>query len=268
MSLTAKFQNNTQNIEIVEEVLSLLSEKMNVDKVEAWTTISDKSVVELRKSVKKIKKKRAKTAYTMFSKDVEVTNDLKKKLGENVSIGEMSKLKSELWKNLSGKDKEKYEQMAKDENEANPVLNDEPKKKPKKKTGYNMFLADKELRDSITKKSKSKMSMKEANEEMIKVWKTLTTDEKKKYTDIADVENSKMNDVVVKEDEKDVVVKDEKENEKNDVVVKEDDKDKNDVVVKEDDKDEKKEVVVKEDKVVSKVVKKKSAPKKKSVTKK
>jgi len=268
MSLTAKFQNNTQNIEIVEEVLSLLSEKMNVDKVEAWTTISDKSVVELRKSVKKIKKKRAKTAYTMFSKDVEVTNDLKKKHGEGVSIGEMSKLKSELWKNLSEKDKEKYEQMAKDENEANPVLNDEPKKKPKKKTGYNMFLADKELRDSITKKSKSKMSMKEANEEMIKVWKTLTTDEKKKYTDIADVENSKMNDVVVKEDEKDVVVKDEKENEKNDVVVKEDDKDKNDVVVKEDDKDEKKEVVVKEDKVVSKVVKKKSAPKKKSVTKK
>lgn len=263
MSLTAKFQNNTQNIEIVEEVLSLLSEKMNVDKVEAWTTISDKSVDELRKSVKKIKKKRAKTAYTMFSKDVEVTNDLKKKLGENVSIGEMSKLKSELWKNLSEKNKEKYEQMAKDENEANPVLNDEPKKKPKKKTGYNMFLADKELRDSITKKSKSKMSMKEANEEMIKVWKTLTTDEKKKYTDIADVENSKMNDVVVKEEEKDVVVKDEKENEKNDVVVKEDD---NEVVVK--DEDEKKEVVVKEDKDVTKVVKKKSAPKKKSVTKK
>ena len=53
MSLTAKFQNNTQNIEIVDEVLSLLSEKMNVNKVEAWTTISDKSVDELRKSVKK-----------------------------------------------------------------------------------------------------------------------------------------------------------------------------------------------------------------------
>ena len=186
----------------------------------------------------------------MFSKDVEVTNDLKKKHGEGVSIGEMSKLKSELWKNLSEKDKEKYEQMAKDENEANPVLNDEPKKKPKKKTGYNMFLADKELRDSITKKSKSKMSMKEANEEMIKVWKTLTTDEKKKYTDIADVENSKMNDVVVKD-----------EKEKKDVVVKEEDD-------KEDDKEEKKEVVVKEDKDVSKVVKKKSVPKKKSVTKK
>ena len=182
----------------------------------------------------------------MFSKDVEVTNDLKKKHGENVSIGEMSKLKSELWKNLSEKDKEKYDQQAKDENEANPVLNNEPKKKSKKKTAYNMFLADKELRDSITKKSKSKMSMKEANEEMIKVWKTLTTDEKKKYTDIADVENSKMNDVVVKEEtneEKIVVVKDEK--------------DKNDVVVKDE-----------EDKDVSKVVKKKSVPKKKSVTKK
>ena len=62
MSLTTKFLNNTQNIEIVDEVLSLLAEKMNVDKVEAWTTISDKSVDELRKSVKKTKKKRAKTA--------------------------------------------------------------------------------------------------------------------------------------------------------------------------------------------------------------
>tara|TARA_B110001452_G_scaffold17329_1_gene14065 strand:- start:42 stop:779 length:738 start_codon:yes stop_codon:yes gene_type:complete len=245
MSLTAKFQNNTQNIEIVDEVLSLLSEKMNVDKVEAWTTISDKSVDELRKSVKKTKKKRAKTAYTMFSKDNAVTNKLRASIGGQVSIGEMSKLKSELWKNLSEKDKEKYEQMAKDENEANPVLNDEPKKKPKKKTGYNMFLADKELRDSITKKSKSKMSMKEANEEMIKVWKTLTTDEKKKYTDIADVENSKMNDVVVKEEEKNVVVEEEEKN----------------VVVEEEEKD----VEVKD---ASKVIKKKSAPKKKSVTKK
>ena len=82
--------------------------------------------------------------------------------------------------------------MAKDENEANPVVNDEPKKKTKKKTGYNMFLADKELRDSITKKSKSKMSMKEVNEDMIKVWKALSDKDKKKYKELADLENSKM----------------------------------------------------------------------------
>lgn len=206
MSITAKFFNNTQNIEIVDEVLSLLSEKMNVDKTEAWKVVSDKSVDELRKTVRKPKKRRAKTAYTMFSKDNDVTNKLRASIGGKVSIGEMSKLKSELWKTLSDKDKEKYEQMAKDENDANPVVNDEPKKKPKKKTGYNMFLADKKLRDSITKKSKSKMSMKEVNEEMIKVWKTLTDKDKKKYKDLADVENSKMD-----EDKNEIVDKVENE---------------------------------------------------------
>ena len=129
MSLTAKFVNNAQNIDIVDEVISLLSEKMNIDKTEAWKTVSDKSVEDLRKSVRKPKKKRAKTAYTMFSKDSSITEDLKKKHGEDITIGDMSKLKSELWKTLSEKDKEKYEQMAKDENEANPVVNDKPKKK-------------------------------------------------------------------------------------------------------------------------------------------
>ena len=133
MPLTDKFVNNDQNIAIVNEVLSLLSEKMNFDKTEAWKTISDKSVEELRKTVRKPKKKRAKTAYTMFSKDVDVTNELKKKHGENVTIGEMSKLKSELWKSLSEKEKEKYEQMAKEENEANPVVNDKPEKKKRVK---------------------------------------------------------------------------------------------------------------------------------------
>ena len=249
MSLTAKFLNNTQNIEIVDEVISLLSEKMNVDKTEAWKVVSDKSVDELRKTVRKPKKKRSKTAYTMFSKDDDVTNKLKATTGGQVSIGEMSKLKSELWKTLSDKDKEKYEQMAKDENEANPVVNDEPKKKTKKKTGYNMFLADKELRDSITKKSKSKMSMKEVNEEMIKVWKALSDNDKKKYKELADVENSKMDEDNVKNE----VVKDKVEEDKVEDKVEED---------KVEDKVEEKKEVKK------KVPAKKKSPAKKSPAKK
>jgi len=249
MSLTAKFLNNTQNIEIVDEVISLLSEKMNVDKTEAWKVVSDKSVDELRKTVRKPKKKRSKTAYTMFSKDDDVTNKLKATTGGQVSIGEMSKLKSELWKTLSDKDKEKYEQMAKDENEANPVVNDEPKKKTKKKTGYNMFLADKELRDSITKKSKSKMSMKEVNEEMIKVWKALSDKDKKKYKELADVENSKMDEDNVKNE----VVKDKVEEDKVEDKVEED---------KVEDKVEEKKEVKK------KVPAKKKSPAKKSPAKK
>lgn len=210
MPLTDKFVNNDQNIAIVDEVLSLLSEKMNFDKTEAWKTISDKSVEELRKTVRKPKKKRAKTAYTMFSKDVDVTNELKKKHGENVTIGEMSKLKSELWKSLSEKEKEKYEQMAKEENEANPVVNDKPEKKKKSKTPYNMFMADKELRKSISEKIKT-TDMKEVNKEMVKKWKSLSDKDKKKYVDLAEMEKNKMSEETEVVKEQNEVVKEETE---------------------------------------------------------
>ena len=210
MTLTDKFVNNDQNIAIVDEVLSLLSEKMNFDKTEAWKTISDKSVEELRKTVRKPKKKRAKTAYTMFSKDVDVTNELKKKHGESVTIGEMSKLKSELWKSLSEKEKEKYEQMAKAENEANPVVNDKPEKKKKSKTPYNMFMADKELRKSISEKIKT-TDMKEVNKEMVKKWKSLSDKDKKKYVDLAEMEKNKMSEETEVVKEENEVVKEETE---------------------------------------------------------
>ena len=210
MPLTDKFVNNDQNIAIVDEVLSLLSEKMNFDKTEAWKTISDKSVEELRKTVRKPKKKRAKTAYTMFSKDVDVTNELKKKHGESVTIGEMSKLKSELWKSLSEKEKEKYEQMAKAENEANPVVNDKPEKKKKSKTPYNMFMADKELRKSISEKIKT-TDMKEVNKEMVKKWKSLSDKDKKKYVDLAEMEKNKMSEETEVVKEENEVVKEETE---------------------------------------------------------
>lgn len=210
MPLTDKFVNNDQNIAIVDEVLSLLSEKMNFDKTEAWKTISDKSVEELRKTVRKPKKKRAKTAYTMFSKDVDVTNELKKKHGESVTIGEMSKLKSELWKSLSEKEKEKYEQMAKAENEANPVVNDKSEKKKKSKTPYNMFMADKELRKSISEKIKT-TDMKEVNKEMVKKWKSLSDKDKKKYVDLAEMEKNKMSEETEVVKEENEVVKEETE---------------------------------------------------------
>ena len=212
MSLTAKLQTNTEFIDLADEVVNTISTKMNLDKKTVWDCVSEKSLEELKKSVRKPKKKRAKTAYTMFSKDSSITADLKKKHGEDISIGEMSKLKSELWKTLSEKDKEKYEQMAKDENEANPVVNDKPKKKKKNKTPYNMFLGDKELRKTITDKADTKLSMSEVNKEMIKVWNSLTDKKKEKYVKLAEEENKKNNEVTeeeVKEEVKEEEVKEE-----------------------------------------------------------
>tara|TARA_Y100001958_G_scaffold149857_1_gene132927 strand:- start:258 stop:989 length:732 start_codon:yes stop_codon:yes gene_type:complete len=199
MSLTSKLQANTEFIDLTVELVDIISTKMNLDKKTVWDCVSEKSLEELKKSVRKPKKKRAKTAYTMFSKDSSITEDLKKKHGEDITIGEMSKLKSELWKTLSEKDKEKYEQMAKDENEANPVVNDKPKKKKKNKTPYNMFLGDKELRKTITDKTDNKLSMSEVNKEMIKVWNSLTDKKKEKYVKLAEEENKKNNEVTEEE---------------------------------------------------------------------
>tara|TARA_B100001559_G_scaffold311421_1_gene307904 strand:- start:1855 stop:2454 length:600 start_codon:yes stop_codon:yes gene_type:complete len=198
---------------------------MNIDKTEAWKVVSDKSVDELRKTVRKTKKRRAKTAYTMFSKDNDVTNKLRGSIGGQVSIGEMSRLKSELWKSLSDKEKEKYEKMAEEENEANPVVNDKPEKKKKSKTPYNMFMADKELRKSISEKIKT-TDMKEVNKEMVKKWKSLSDKDKKKYVDLAEMEKNE----VVKEENK--VVKEENEVVKEEIEVVKDKPKKKKTVVK------------------------------------
>ena len=120
----------------------------------------------------------------------------------------MSKLKSELWKSLSEKEKEKYEQMAKEKMKLNPVVNDKPEKKKVKH--HIICLADKELRKSISEKIKT-TDMKEVNKEMVKKWKSLSDKDKKKYVDLAEMEKNKMSEETEVVKEQNEVVKEETE---------------------------------------------------------
>ena len=201
MSLTQKLTTTTENIDLTLEVLSVLSEKTGTDMNELWSHLSDKSPDELKKSVKKPKKKRAKTAYTMFSSDQEVTKALKEKHGEDIKIGEMSKLKSEMWKNMSDEDKKVYEEKAKKKNEEEPVTVEKVKKK-RDKTPYNMFLGDNDVRNEIVEKLGENTFIK-VNSEMSKKWKEMSDKDKKKYVDQAKKANDKSEDTeeTVKTDE-------------------------------------------------------------------
>ena len=212
MPLTQKLTQTIENFELVQEVLSLLSKKTETEVNELWSHLSDKTPDELKKSIKKPKNKRAKTAYSMFSSDPDVTNDLKKKHGEDIKIGEMSKLKSALWKNMSEEDKKVYEEKAKKKNEEEPVFVEKAKKK-RKKTPYNMYQGDSKVRDAIVKKLGEKTFSK-VNGEMSKMWNEMSDKDKKKYVDLANKANEELNkneDVenTVEEVKKDEVKKDE-----------------------------------------------------------
>ena len=120
--------------------------------------------------------------------------------------------------------------MANDKNESNPMLK-EKQKKPKKKTSYNLYLADKDVREKHKNSSKEKLSMMEINKLMIAEWKTMSDKDKQKYVDLADKLNSEVNDEVneeaneeVKEDVKEEVKEEVNEEVKEEVKVKEVDK--------------------------------------------
>ena len=230
MALTKQLQTNPDFIDIMNQAISLFSENTDKSTEELWNLVSEKSFDELKKSTHK-KNKRAKTAYSMFSSDKTVRDNIKNESSEELTLGQMSKLVSEKWKSLSEEEKKVYEKMANDKNESNPMLK-EKQKKPKKKTSYNLYLADKDVREKHKNSSKEKLSMMEINKLMIAEWKTMSDKDKQKYVDLADKLNSEVNEEVNEE------IKEEIKEEVNEEV-------KEEVKVKEEDKKVKKKKVVK-----------------------
>ena len=220
MALTKQLQSNPDFITIMNEAIILFSDNTDKSTEEFWSMVSEKSFEELKKSTHN-KKKRAKTAYSMFSSDKNVRDTIKSVSKKDLTLGEMSKLVSEKWKSLSEEEKTVYEKMAQEKNESEPV-NVVKEKKPKKKTPYNLFLADKEVREKHKNSTDEKLSMMEINKLMIAEWKTMSDKNKKKYVELANKANEDLNkseevkeeDVEVKEEdvevkEEDVEVKEE-----------------------------------------------------------
>ena len=117
MSLTKQLLSNSSSIELIDEIFKVMSDKLEKNKDELWEMISEKTVEQLKKSTKQ-KKKRPKTSYSMFSSDKDVRKLLQEESQTELTLGEMSKLVSEKWKNLNEEEKSKYEQLAKDKNES------------------------------------------------------------------------------------------------------------------------------------------------------
>ena len=211
MALTKQFQTNPDFIDIMNSAITLFSENTDKSTEELWCIVSEKTYEELKKSTRK-KNKRAKTAYSMFSSDKTVRTNIKNENSDELTLGEMSKLVSEKWKSLSDEEKKVYEQMAHEKNEQNPVIKNKVKK-TKKKTSYNVFLADKDVREKHANSSKEKLSMMEINKLMIAEWKTMSAQDKQKYVDLAE----QLNNEEVKEDVMEEVKEDVMEEVKEDV---------------------------------------------------
>lgn len=213
MALTKQLQTNPEFIDMMNTAITLISEKTDKPTDELWTLLSDKTYEDLKKSTRK-KTKRAKTAYSMFSSDKTIRQTIKDESETELGLGDMSKLVSEKWKSLSDEDKKKYEKMAQDKNESEPV-NVVKEKKPKKKTPYNLFIADKEVREKHKNSSKEHLSMMDINKLMIAEWKTMSDEDKQKYVELANKANSDnceeiKEEVEVKEEVMDNMVKEKK----------------------------------------------------------
>lgn len=193
MALVKVKSASYDTLKLLSETLDIISENHNLNKDEVWSLLSDKPLDNLLKS-KKPKKKRAKTAYSMFSADTDVRKTIEDSNGGKLPIGKMSKLISDKWKSLSESEKAVYEDKAKEMNEKNPP--DIPvKKKHRTVTAYNKFLGDKDLRTTIQNDSKDPLTMGQVNDIMIAKWKSMTDKDKAKYVKQAEDENKKNSEV-------------------------------------------------------------------------
>ena len=193
MSSLSAPQINQSNSQFVYQLCEYLASKTENSQEELWKLISDKSFEEVntRSTEKKTKQKRNKTPYNMFCSDKEVQESLKE-----LPFKDRSKKTSELWKQLDETSKDKYVVLAKEKNESSPVekeQKDKKDKKPRKKTSYNVFLADKEVRLQIQNDSTDKLTMPQINKIMIEKWKSMSQEDKKKYVDKANELNSELN---------------------------------------------------------------------------
>jgi hypothetical protein len=187
MSLTKELKNSMEFTELMNNAIKLFSENTDKSSEELWTLISDKSYEELKKTTRK-KNKRSKTGYTVFSSDKSIRDSIKQSSTTELSLGEMSKLVSEKWKSMSSEEQEPYNKLAEEKNKESPVVVVKEVKK-KKKTPYNMYLSDKELRATYQESSTEKLSMMEVNKLMIAKWKTMSETEKEKYVKLANTQN-------------------------------------------------------------------------------
>ena len=147
--LTNMIAESLESIHFAKKIILAISKKTDHHSVdELWQMICDKSEKEVRK-IFKTKKVRSTNAYAFFVKDETVQNQVNSQLNDSnlthkEKFAKKAGLISELWKNLE--DKSKYTDLA-SESKKDADLQNGCKKKPKRKTAYQLFCDD--IRPSV-----------------------------------------------------------------------------------------------------------------------
>lgn len=94
-------------------LLNDISEKFNIPIEELEKEYLSKIKVKKRRNTNK---KGKMTSYSIFLKDENIMNQIKERYPDK-KFGEYSKIKGEIWKTMSSKDKEVYKIKAKEYNE-------------------------------------------------------------------------------------------------------------------------------------------------------
>ena len=190
MAITAFY--SIEQLNSVLDVVKALSTDDTFN--ENWSKVNSVSYEDNLKNLEKKLRKSKKTpkkAYTAFTSDSEVQEKINN--GKNLTIGEKSKAMSELWKSLTKEEKDKYQSIADQYNIDNNIETTKLKKNKKAKTPYNMFLADKQFRDELSKNEGKELAPLKLHALVISKFKTLTKEQLDKYQLEADKFNQENN---------------------------------------------------------------------------
>jgi hypothetical protein len=116
MSCSSTIRSNEASFNLAQKLISSLSEKFNFSQEEAWSHVSNNTIVQLQKKFKKEKKannplssiKKPRTSFSFFTKHQRV--EIAKK-NPKATFGELSKLVSVEWKKLTDKQMKTYKTM-------------------------------------------------------------------------------------------------------------------------------------------------------------
>lgn len=101
-----------QNIELIEYILQDISNKYDIDLLE----LHNEYLCQFKIIKRNTNKKGKQNGYSIFLKDKMVDGDLRKRFPDK-SFGQLSKLKGEIWRNMSKIDIESYKKKAQDFND-------------------------------------------------------------------------------------------------------------------------------------------------------
>jgi len=176
--LTNMIAENLDTIHFTKKIILAISKNTDYKVEDLWKMICNKSEKEVRK-VFKTKKVRSTNAYAFFVKDKETQEKINEELNESEmshkeKFAQKASLISEMWKKTE--DKSKWQNLA-IESKKDADLQNGCKKKPKRKTAYQLFS------DSIrldVKKENPNIDFGETTKLISKKWSELKEKDKDK----------------------------------------------------------------------------------------